>query len=109
MSKYNMIMAAAVASLTLAACSKPAETPKAEMPKAEMPKAEMPKADGSVAAKPDAANSEKCFGIAMAGKNDCASKTGSHSCAGQSKTDKDANDWKYVEKGTCATMGGKVQ
>ncbi|MBP9149551.1 MAG: DUF2282 domain-containing protein, partial [Rhodoferax sp.] len=29
-----------------------------------------------------AAEKEKCFGIAKAGQNDCASLTGSHSCAG---------------------------
>lgn len=49
---------------------------------------------------------EKCYGIAKAGQNDCASKTGTHSCAGQSKKDNDPNDWKYVAKGTCEKMGG---
>jgi uncharacterized membrane protein len=52
------------------------------------------------------ASKEKCYGIAKAGKNDCASATGTHSCAGQAKTDGDANDWKYVAKGTCEKMGG---
>jgi uncharacterized membrane protein len=102
MNKYNMMMAAAVASLTLAACSKPAEAPKAEMPKADV----TAKADAKTSADP--AKSEKCYGIAMAGKNDCASKTGSHSCAGQAKTDNDPNEWKYVDKGTCVGMGGKT-
>jgi len=51
---------------------------------------------------------EKCFGVAKAGENDCATTTGSHSCAGQAKTDKAADDWKYVAKGTCKTMGGKT-
>ena len=32
---------------------------------------------------------EKCFGISKAGQNDCASVTGSHSCAGQAKKDND--------------------
>ncbi len=54
------------------------------------------------------AEKEKCFGIAKAGANDCAAANGSHSCAGQSKTDKDAYDWKYVAKGTCAKSGGKL-
>jgi uncharacterized membrane protein len=49
---------------------------------------------------------EKCFGIAAAGKNDCANLAGTHSCAGQSKADKDAGEWKYVAKGECATMKG---
>lgn len=49
---------------------------------------------------------EKCYGIAKAGQNDCANLAGSHSCAGQSKADNDKGEWKYVAKGTCATMGG---
>ena len=52
------------------------------------------------------ANKEKCFGIAKAGQNDCASATGSHSCAGQASKDNDKADWKYVDKGTCAKLGG---
>ncbi|MCB6183311.1 DUF2282 domain-containing protein [Leeia sp. TBRC 13508] len=56
-----------------------------------------------------AAEKEKCFGIAKAGKNDCASATGSHSCAGQASKDNDPNDWKYVAKGTCQNMGGMVK
>ena len=49
---------------------------------------------------------DKCFGITKAGQNDCASATGSHSCAGTATKDKDPGDWKYVEKGTCEKMGG---
>jgi len=52
---------------------------------------------------------EKCFGIAKAGQNDCASTTGVHSCAGQSKTDMDPAEWKYVAKGTCEKMGGMMK
>ena len=47
---------------------------------------------------------EKCYGIAKAGQNDCANLAGTHSCAGQAKTDMDAGDWKYVPKGSCTTM-----
>ena len=49
---------------------------------------------------------EKCYGIAKAGQNDCAA--GAHSCAGQAKADNDANDWKYVAKGSCEKMGGST-
>jgi uncharacterized membrane protein len=49
---------------------------------------------------------EKCFGIAKAGTNDCANLSGSHSCAGQTKADAAADDWKYVAKGTCKQMKG---
>ena len=55
----------------------------------------------------DAAGKEKCFGIAKAGQNDCANLSGTHSCAGQSKADMGADEWKYVATGTCQKMGGK--
>jgi uncharacterized membrane protein len=51
---------------------------------------------------------DKCFGIAKAGQNDCASASGSHSCAGTATKDKDPGDWKYVAKGTCEQMGGTL-
>ncbi|HEX9301202.1 MAG TPA: DUF2282 domain-containing protein, partial [Casimicrobiaceae bacterium] len=49
--------------------------------------------------------SEKCYGIAKGGQNDCG--TAKHACAGQgAKADKDANEWKYVAKGSCEKVGG---
>jgi len=56
----------------------------------------------------EAKGKEKCFGIAKAGQNDCANQSGTHSCAGQSKVDNGPDEWKYVEKGTCAKLGGKT-
>lgn len=56
-----------------------------------------------------AAAKEKCFGNVKAGQNDCASPNGSHSCAGQAKVDNDANDWKFVAKGTCEKLGGSTK
>ena len=53
-----------------------------------------------------AADKEKCYGIAKAGQNDCANLAGTHSCAGQSKVDNDKGEWKYVAAGTCKTMNG---
>lgn len=50
---------------------------------------------------------EKCYGVAMAGKNDCASSA--HSCAGQSKVDKDPKEFKKVPTGTCEKMGGMLK
>ena len=52
------------------------------------------------------AGSEKCYGIAKAGQNDCANLSGSHSCAGQTKMNGDPADWKYVNKGECKSMNG---
>ena len=43
---------------------------------------------------------EKCFGVALKGKNDCAAGA-STTCAGTSKVDYQANSWKLVPKGTC--------
>lgn len=58
------------------------------------------------AAQPAAAqdmSKEKCFGVAKAGKNDCAAGPGT-TCAGTSKVDYQGNAWTYVAKGTCTTM-----
>jgi uncharacterized membrane protein len=54
----------------------------------------------------DKGNKEKCYGVAKAGANDCANLSGTHSCAGQSKADMGADEWKYVAKGTCKDMKG---
>lgn len=43
---------------------------------------------------------EKCFGVALKGKNDCAGGPGT-TCAGTSKVDHQGNAWKYVPKGSC--------
>ena len=43
---------------------------------------------------------EKCYGIAKAGKNDCAS-TGNNSCGGTSKVNADPRAWVYVPDGYC--------
>ena len=54
------------------------------------------------------ADKEKCYGIAKAGRNDCASATGAHTCAGQAKVDNDPGDWNYVAKGSCEHVGGSL-
>lgn len=59
----------------------------------------------TVAATPAAAQDkmmekEKCFGVAMKGKNDCKAGAGT-SCAGTSKIDYQGNSWSFVPKGTC--------
>ncbi|WP_447783939.1 BufA1 family periplasmic bufferin-type metallophore [Pseudomonas germanica] len=53
------------------------------------------------------ADMEKCFGVAMKGHNDCAAGAGT-TCAGTSKMDYQANAWKLVPKGTCATTESKT-
>ena len=51
------------------------------------------------------ASMEKCFGVAKAGKNDCAAGPGT-SCAGTSKTDAQGNAWMLVAAGTCEKLVG---
>jgi len=46
---------------------------------------------------------EKCYGISLAGQNDCAAGPGT-SCAGTSKVDYQGDAWKLVPKGTCITI-----
>lgn len=52
----------------------------------------------------DDASTEKCYGVAKAGKNDCAGAK--HACAGQGTKDQDANEWVKVPKGTCERLVG---
>jgi uncharacterized membrane protein len=47
---------------------------------------------------------EKCYGVAKAGKNDCAGPA--HACAGQSKVDGGGKEWLSVPKGTCERLAG---
>lgn len=49
------------------------------------------------------ANMEKCYGVSLAGKNDCAAGPGT-TCAGTSKTDYQGNAFKVVAKGTCTAI-----
>ncbi len=45
---------------------------------------------------------EKCYGVSLAGENDCAAGPGT-TCAGTSTVDYQGNAWTLVEKGTCET------
>lgn len=49
-----------------------------------------------------AADKEKCYGISLAGKNDCAAGPGT-TCAGTSTVDYQGNAWTLVPAGTCET------
>jgi uncharacterized membrane protein len=49
------------------------------------------------------ASMEKCYGVALAGQNDCAAGAGTH-CAGTSKVDYQGDMWKLVPQGTCLTL-----
>ncbi|AUH32956.1 DUF2282 domain-containing protein [Paracoccus tegillarcae] len=49
------------------------------------------------------AEMEKCYGVALAGENDCAAGPGT-TCAGTSTSDYQGNAWKLVPAGTCVDM-----
>lgn len=46
---------------------------------------------------------EKCYGVSLAGQNDCAAGPGT-TCAGTSTVDYQGNAWKLVPAGTCEDM-----
>jgi uncharacterized membrane protein len=50
------------------------------------------------------AEQERCYGIARAGKNDCA--TSSSVCSGSAKQDNQKDAWVYVPKGMCVKVAG---
>ena len=57
-----------------------------------------------------AAGKEKCYGVALAGMNDCAAGPGT-TCQGTSTIDFQGNAWKFVMGGTCASIevpGGRM-
>ena len=60
-------------------------------------------ADDKKAGDKSSAETEKCYGVSLAGKNDCAAGPGT-TCAGTAKVDYQGNAWKAVPKGTCTAM-----
>ena len=53
------------------------------------------------------ADKDKCFGVALKGKNDCKAGAGT-TCAGTSKVDHQANAWSLVPKGSCEKTASKT-
>ena len=51
-----------------------------------------------------AGSKEKCYGVAAAGQNDCA--TANSSCAGTSKTDNQGDAFLALPKGLCGKLAG---
>ena len=64
-------------------------------------------AAGSEVTEVAAAEKEKCYGIALAGENDCKAGEGT-SCAGTSVLDYQGNAWKNTDAGECEAMGGSL-
>ncbi|MEL7343375.1 MAG: DUF2282 domain-containing protein [Pseudomonadota bacterium] len=57
----------------------------------------------TIAGPANAQAKEKCFGISLAGENDCAAGPGT-TCAGTSTVDYQGNAWTLVDAGTCADI-----
>ncbi|MEQ6247392.1 DUF2282 domain-containing protein [Sulfitobacter sp. HNIBRBA3233] len=55
---------------------------------------------GGIATNAEAAAKEKCYGVSLAGENDCAAGPGT-TCAGTSTVDYQGNAWTLVDAGTC--------
>lgn len=91
-SRLNGSIALAAAAGLAAACSGAADAPEAAEAGAET--------EEVAATDAGAGEKEKCFGVSLAGKNDCAAGPGT-SCAGTSVIDYQGNAWTYVDAGTC--------
>ncbi|NMM35886.1 MAG: DUF2282 domain-containing protein [Glaciimonas sp.] len=61
----------------------------------------------AVAAGDKMADQQKCFGVALKGKNDCKAGAGT-TCAGTSKIDHQGNAWSLVPAGTCEKTASKT-
>jgi uncharacterized membrane protein len=57
----------------------------------------------SLSAPAHAQEKEKCFGVSLAGENDCAAGPGT-TCAGTSTVDYQGNAWTLVDAGTCTEI-----
>jgi uncharacterized membrane protein len=57
----------------------------------------------SLTAPAQAQEKEKCYGVSLAGQNDCAAGPGT-TCAGTSTVDYQGNAWTLVDAGTCAEI-----
>lgn len=102
-SRLSAAAASLLGAAALAACSSGGEDAPTD---ATAAKTGAP-ADAVEVAAAEAGEKEKCYGVALAGKNDCAAGPGT-TCAGTSTVDYQGNAWKYVDSGTCETDGGSL-
>lgn len=93
MKKYTGMAGALIGAAALAACGGASDAPAEGETTAEAP-----------AEVTEASSKEKCYGISLAAKNDCAAGPGT-SCAGTSTVDYQGNAWKYVPAGECEKYG----
>jgi uncharacterized membrane protein len=101
--KTNLLLSSAIVSaLSLAILAAPAAS--AADDAAMMAKMKAAQEAAAMAANTKAAP-QKCFGVAKAGKNDCAAGPGT-SCAGTATKDGQKNAWAYVINGSCEKIVG---
>lgn len=97
MKKLTGMASALIGAAALAACGSADAPAEGETAAANDPAEVTEVADAS-------ATKEKCYGISLAAKNDCAAGPGT-SCAGTSTVDYQGNAWKYVPAGDCEKYG----
>lgn len=95
------VAASMIAAASLSACGGASEAP-ADQAEAEAGSEEVDLANV------DAAEKDKCYGISLAGQNDCAAGAGT-SCKGTSTEDYQGNAWKLVNAGECEALGGTLE
>ncbi len=95
-SRLNGSIALAAAAGLAAACSGGADAP------TEAAEAGAAETEAEALAAAGDGEKEKCYGVSLAGANDCAAGPGT-SCAGTSVIDYQGNAWTYVDAGTCET------
>ena len=100
---HKAFAAAMIAGLTLAGCSQAADDDKSAMNADTIAMAENTEDAAMTEASAEKGEKEKCYGVALAGKNDCAAGPGT-SCSGTSTTDYQGNAWTYVDEGKCLTI-----
>lgn len=86
-------IATAIVSAALAAACSPQGTSSAEANQAN-------DANQTARAKMASADMEQCYGVALAGQNDCRAGPGT-TCAGTSTADYQGNAFKMIPRGTC--------
>lgn len=62
---------------------------------------------GKIMPAPQFATREKCYGISLAQKNDCAAGKGTN-CAGTAEKDYMPEHWQYIAMGECTAKGGSL-
>jgi uncharacterized membrane protein len=93
----SLIAGAAMAAISTATIAKPND----QLTVSEDASAEIKTTvEGWIAGDKLRGRKDKCYGIALAGENDCKAGAGT-SCQGTSTTDFQANAWTYAPKGSC--------